>query len=334
MKKVTTAVALLAAAGFSMSTIAEEITLTLEGDVVEASSLEGFDIVRARAVVVYDDEVEPALREPYDIVFYSGLTSIEFTFFDAEGQEIDIGMTPIFFDDPSYQPEWDRMRFFEGFSGDYGGEFEQVEEEPVIDTAWYNVYLDDPEFGETEIYVDLYTAEDFANEIYGLPQGAVLYENLEQGVPTLIPLEQQNYDLLSLFLIWNDEYDIEFEILVDTLIYSNGVGDADGDGVPDELDSCPASATDETVMFRNWYDSSVTNYVDESGCTIMDHYAKCEPAEQEEISRFSRFQPRYSGPSYCEKQVSYGLVDEGIIDYTEARMLRDALYMSYRSQPR
>ena len=112
------------------------------------------------------------------------------------------------------------------------------------------------------------------------------------------------------------------------------IEDIDGDGIPDEADSCVESLTDATVMFQGWYDSEVENYVDESGCTIMDRYAACGPQEQEQTSRFSRFQPRYSGPSYCQKQVSYGLVDEGIIDYAEARILRDALYMSYRSQPR
>ncbi|WP_411360732.1 hypothetical protein [Pseudidiomarina sp. YC-516-91] len=116
--------------------------------------------------------------------------------------------------------------------------------------------------------------------------------------------------------------------------YEEGVDDSDGDGIADDIDLCSSSLMDETVIFGGWLDSTVTNHVDDSGCTIMDRYAKCTPEEQEQPSRFSRFQPRYSGPSYCEKQVSYGLVDEGIIDYTEARMLRDALYMSYRSQPR
>ena len=110
--------------------------------------------------------------------------------------------------------------------------------------------------------------------------------------------------------------------------------DSDGDGVSDEVDLCSASITDETVIFGGWANSGVTNYVDASGCTIMDRYAACQQEVEEQPTRFSRFQPRYSGPSYCEKQVSYSLVDEGIIDYAEARMLRDALYMSYRSQPR
>ncbi|WP_411359126.1 hypothetical protein [Pseudidiomarina salilacus] len=125
-----------------------------------------------------------------------------------------------------------------------------------------------------------------------------------------------------------------FDVYGPLLSISYSVADADGDGFADDVDACSVSLMDESVMFGGWLDSGVTNHVDASGCTVMDHYAACQPAEQEETSRFSRFQPRYSGPSYCEKQVSYELNGDGVIDYTEARMLRDALYMSYRSQPK
>lgn len=114
-----------------------------------------------------------------------------------------------------------------------------------------------------------------------------------------------------------------------------GDPDSDGDGVPDVSDACPASLQPEsgTVWF-NWLDSTVTNYVDDSGCTIMDRYAACN-AEQEEKSTFTRRGfSFYSGPSYCEKQVAYGLVADGIISYAEARMLRDNLYSSYRHRDR
>ncbi|RUO62551.1 hypothetical protein [Pseudidiomarina insulisalsae] len=109
--------------------------------------------------------------------------------------------------------------------------------------------------------------------------------------------------------------------------------DSDFDGVTDEIDLCPASIKDETVVFNGWYDSGVPNYVDESGCTIMDHYAVClvEEEEEQEPSRFSWVQPTYSGPSYCEKQVAYGLVSDGVIDFSESRTLRRALYDAYRS---
>ncbi|KFZ28229.1 hypothetical protein IDAT_10385 [Pseudidiomarina atlantica] len=111
--------------------------------------------------------------------------------------------------------------------------------------------------------------------------------------------------------------------------------DADGDGILDEVDLCTASVVAETVSFSGWLDSGVTNYVDADGCTIMDHYAVCLSEEQEQPApRFSSMLPRLSGPSYCETQVSYNLLNTGVIDYTEARMLRDALYMSYRSGAR
>ncbi|MDN7124413.1 hypothetical protein J6I90_05930 [Pseudidiomarina sp. 1APP75-32.1] len=107
--------------------------------------------------------------------------------------------------------------------------------------------------------------------------------------------------------------------------------DTDNDGVPDYLDQCAASLESETVMF-DWVDSGVTNYTDASGCTIMDRYAACEPDEtQQPSSPWGWFQPVYSGPGYCESQVVYQLQDEGIIDYSEGRMLRNALRLSHDS---
>ncbi|MDN7134436.1 hypothetical protein [Pseudidiomarina terrestris] len=109
--------------------------------------------------------------------------------------------------------------------------------------------------------------------------------------------------------------------------------DTDRDGVIDDLDLCSASLVEETVIFGGWLDSGVTNYTDESGCTIMDRYAACEAEEATQpTSPWGWFQPVYSGPTYCEQQVVYGLQDDGIIDYTEGRMLRNALNLSHSSQ--
>lgn len=105
------------------------------------------------------------------------------------------------------------------------------------------------------------------------------------------------------------------------------IADADNDGYADDIDLCPASATEETVWFDGWYDSSVTNVVDADGCTVMDHYAACSVEEEQQQTFFSR-RSLFSGPSYCEKQVAYGLVTDGTIDYRTARDLRDALYYS------
>lgn len=100
--------------------------------------------------------------------------------------------------------------------------------------------------------------------------------------------------------------------------------DADGDGVLDDVDACAVSDLNETVLFDGWYDSGVTNYVDESGCSIIDHYAACE-VEEEPVRGVRSVR---SGPSSCEKAVSYDLVADGVISYSEARALRNALYTS------
>ncbi len=101
--------------------------------------------------------------------------------------------------------------------------------------------------------------------------------------------------------------------------------DADGDGVPDSIDQCPVTIVNETVEFAS-FNTGVNNVIDEFGCSIMDRYAKCHAEPEEEQSFTRRFRSFYSGPSYCEKQVAYGLVSDGLIDYSEARTLRDALY--------
>ncbi|RUO50108.1 hypothetical protein CWE21_03000 [Pseudidiomarina aquimaris] len=105
--------------------------------------------------------------------------------------------------------------------------------------------------------------------------------------------------------------------------------DDDGDGIANEVDACEASILDETVLFDGWYDSGVTNYVDDSGCSVMDHYAACAAEEQEAPRRGIR--SVRSGPSSCEKAVSYDLVADGVLSYSEARMLRNALYESSTS---
>ncbi|KFZ29122.1 hypothetical protein IDAT_05455 [Pseudidiomarina atlantica] len=108
--------------------------------------------------------------------------------------------------------------------------------------------------------------------------------------------------------------------------------DSDGDGIADELDACGISITAETVAFDGWYETGVTNYVDESGCSIMDLYAACEAeAEAQPAIPAGPVFSAYSGPSYCETQVVYGLQIDGVIDYTESRMLRNALYNYHRS---
>lgn len=105
------------------------------------------------------------------------------------------------------------------------------------------------------------------------------------------------------------------------------IPDDDGDGISNDVDACPSSDMGETVLFDGWYDSGVANYLDESGCTVIDHYAACD-AEEEPVRGIRSVR---SGPSNCEKAVSYDLVADGVISYAEARMLRNALYTSSTS---
>lgn len=125
---------------------------------------------------------------------------------------------------------------------------------------------------------------------------------------------------------------VHFDVFGPVSSLSYLVLDADGDGVVDSADACPVSIMDETVLFDGWYDSGVTNYVDANGCTVTDHYAACEAEEQEAPTRGIR--SVRSGPSSCEKAVSYDLVADGVISYSEARALRDALYESSSSNLR
>ncbi|WP_417663707.1 hypothetical protein [Pseudidiomarina donghaiensis] len=50
--------------------------------------------------------------------------------------------------------------------------------------------------------------------------------------------------------------------------------DSDGDGVLDDLDSCPGTDARATVMVGS-NDSGVTNSVDAAGCSIADHVKAC-----------------------------------------------------------
>lgn len=96
------------------------------------------------------------------------------------------------------------------------------------------------------------------------------------------------------------------------------IQDADGDGIADADDQCATTIASDTVWFDG-VNSGVTNHVDANGCAISDHYASCD-AEQPSSSFFS-----YSGPTQCEMLMGYQLYREGLIDYTELRMLRNAL---------
>ncbi|WP_126775151.1 hypothetical protein [Pseudidiomarina sediminum] len=96
------------------------------------------------------------------------------------------------------------------------------------------------------------------------------------------------------------------------------IKDADGDGVADADDQCLATVESDTVWFDG-VNSGVTNHVDANGCAISDHYASCD-AEAQSSGLLG-----YSGPTQCEMMMGYQLYRDGLIDYTELRMLRNAL---------
>ncbi|MBY6063703.1 hypothetical protein [Pseudidiomarina sediminum] len=105
---------------------------------------------------------------------------------------------------------------------------------------------------------------------------------------------------------------------VSSLRYVEAVLDADGDGVTDADDQCPATVESDTVWFDG-VNSGVANHVDANGCAISDHYASCD-AEAQSSGLLA-----YSGPTQCEMMMGYQLYRDGLIDYTELRMLRNAL---------
>ncbi|RUO74498.1 hypothetical protein CWI80_03925 [Pseudidiomarina sediminum] len=101
--------------------------------------------------------------------------------------------------------------------------------------------------------------------------------------------------------------------LIHTLTYPK---DTDADGIIDDVDQCTDSILSDVVEL-NGIKSSVVNYIDESGCSIMDHYQKC----QSEVAQNSPFYS-YRGPTYCQTQVGYHLYNERVITYPELRILR------------
>lgn len=194
----------------------------------------------------------------------------------------------------------------------------------------------DVTFSQSEEYDDVYIDEMYSTDgsiffldplLYGAP-GAIFtlgegFPQFAQGPVGEVENGYTHYDT------WNSEVGmVHFDVFGPVASLNYLVLDADGDGVMDDADACPVSITDETVMFDGWYDSGVTNYVDESGCTVTDHYAACEAEEEEAPVRGIR--SVRSGPSSCEKAVSYDLTAAGVISYSEARALRDALYQSSR----
>ncbi|MGQ4276555.1 hypothetical protein ACQ5ES_05860 [Pseudidiomarina sp. E22-M8] len=93
---------------------------------------------------------------------------------------------------------------------------------------------------------------------------------------------------------------------------SYGDTDADGDGIDDATDSCPASDTSATVVF-NGVDSEVVNFVGADGCTLADTLARCEQQ------------------SSCSMKLIQNLRKTGDLSIPEANALRQASQIGYHS---
>ncbi|WP_417687921.1 hypothetical protein [Pseudidiomarina sp.] len=291
-------VLLLGAAFLSLSATAQDLNGQFTGDI---SSAPGF-VTDAGATSVtvnftYDTTVPLNQSSPDYFTYVGALKSVSYEFFDAQGQPIDFGL-PSSFQIPTGATTGNLAGSF-----DYGGNYS-------FNTIDYTV--------AQENYFGYFNLS--SNQVSPLMQPLTDYPRFQ-----LLNNQANAFNSILIIRAPNTLFSGEWiNLNVHSLSY--GILDADGDGVVDAEDSCSASLLDETVLFDGWYDSGVTNYVDADGCSVMDHYAACEAVVEEAPRRGIR--SVRSGPSSCEKAVSYDLVADGVISYAEARMLRAALYES------
>lgn len=264
----------------------------------------------ASATITIETEIPTApaniRNEPsFSSFVYGDLISIDVTFFDAQGEPTETSTI------------WGETQSTTDTSNHVTAFDELYEPEETTEAEWRiadNGGTDDYYFVETTL----------------LSNGAAsLFQNFSDYPQFVADIPPETFTFFMTIFTLNDYTQDGFIGTVTDIRVS--VPDADDDGITDALDQCANSATNATVLFQGFQDSTVTNSVDSDGCTIMDRYAACEAPEPIISTRRSR--SFYNGPSYCEKMVAYELVAEGIISYAEARLLRDALYASYRNQP-
>lgn len=300
--KTNKALLLIAAGLFSVSLSAQELSGEFIGEIYTADGTVGASTATSVTVnFTYDTSIPLNGSSATGFTYNGNLIRVTYEFRDAMGNPVNFGLPAPYELPPSATP------------GNLAGSFETDTQNYSFNTLSYN----------------------FNGEYYRA------YFNIQANVRSTIFSQLTAFPRFQEILNEPDAYE-------STLIINNGAGfteswvyvgvhtlryftqDADGDGVQDTLDTCPASLLDPNAMF-DAIDSGVPNYVDANGCSIMDHYAACAAEEAAApTSPWGWFQPVYSGPTYCEKQVSYNLVDDGVIDYTEARMLRNALNLSHQ----
>lgn len=309
--KTIAAASIMLASLTPLDAAAQEVTLELNAQVNEVTTYNGNlpgseQVATIRTRVTYDFTNQAPSSSGFDWMRFSGqIKSFAHEFFDAQGQPVDLGI-----------PDSIEASDFSENTLYFGG----IAPENTDHYSYSNLGSGNAVIGQTFFTVDS----------YNLPGNG--YASLD-GIPRYLEFSDSFYNATGrIYVRLTSNYmESDFEVTYTSLSYS--LADADSDGVSDELDSCEVSLVEETVWFDGWHDSGVTNYVDANGCTVMDHYAACEAGQEEqEVSRFSRRSSSfYRGPSYCEKQVAYDLVRDGLIDYSEARALRDALYHASRS---
>ncbi|MBY6063704.1 hypothetical protein [Pseudidiomarina sediminum] len=141
-----------------------------------------------------------------------------------------------------------------------------------------------------------------------------LFETLSETDYRMATFENEGGILKGVFVVFSIIDSVNFDVHTLREI----IKDADGDGVADADDQCLATVESDTVWFDG-VNSGVTNHVDANGCAISDHYASCD-AEAQSSGLLG-----YSGPTQCEMMMGYQLYRDGLIDYTELRMLRNVL---------
>ncbi|RUO50107.1 hypothetical protein CWE21_02995 [Pseudidiomarina aquimaris] len=294
-KNIAYASAVLSMLALSSTAEAQEVTRTIEfsgqvSGVYEA--LSGKDITEFQITLGVDDTVTPSSSSSTSINHSSNgyLQTLDLVFFDSQGVEVE-------------QP----------FDSSY-------ESAPYSSLTYYadtnNEYI--------SFNFEIAGGDGHFSISFSAPVGGLFSSFSPEPMLLAEPTQAQFSSHLDLYSPYAHD-DAYGSLLSVNTIYP----DDDEDGYPNNVDACPVSIMDETVLFDGWYDSGVTNHMDDSGCSITDHYAACEAEEQEAPRRGIR--SVRSGPSSCEKAVSYDLVADGVISYAEARALREALYESSTS---
>jgi len=301
----------------SPAVLAEEVTIKADG-VIDIMQTDGVDLqqyaqgdVRATVWLTYETETPSTIQTLGQFRYDDAVRRVQFELYEAEtGDPIQLNVV----NDIPASAEMDISNFFRAEIVEGQGEYPFWSAHTFLNTQVGNdhVYL-------STTIVDLIDANT---------EDALFTDS--SHFPTFN--ETDHLSNLIRVYTYTNETELDLIIFNSTVGYVQAeviIDDADGDGYADVVDSCPASILDANVTFADSaVDAGVENKLDASGCSIMDHYAACVVPEEEQPVRGIR--SVRSGPSSCEKAVSYDLVADSVISYAEARLLRSALYQSYR----